>query len=183
MKTIGFSFLTLAALFFLSSTVLSQEGSQGGSVPKWVYGQPLPLGQPRLMTLAIAKQIIAAGQKAACTPTTCSAALAIVDDAGVLIDEETIDGTLADAPELAIRKAKTAALWRRTTDSFQEEVKSGRNIAYADGTFKDMTISPGGMPLFVNGRVVGGLGSAALGGREAAIFKAVVEETAKVMGK
>jgi glc operon protein GlcG len=187
MKTIRFLFLTMAALIFLSPTVLSQEASQEATNKRfwdrWTYGEALPPGQARPMTLAIAKQIVAAAYKAACTPSTCSSALAVVDDAGVLIYEETIDGTLADAPELAIEKARASARWRRPTELFQDEVKSGRNIAYQDGTFPHMTISPGGVPLFANGKVVGGFGCAAVGGRGNDITKAAEEEVKKIMDK
>src|ERR1700693_5898519 len=175
MKTIRFLFLTVAALVFLSPTVLSQETSQESSDKRfwdrWAYGETLPAGQARPMTLDIAKQIVAAAHKAACTPHSCSSALAVVDDAGVLIYEETLDGTLADAPELAIEKARASALWRRPTELFQSEVKSGRNIAYGDGTFPHMTLSPGGVPLFANNKVVGGFGCAAVSGRGSEIHK------------
>ena len=97
---------------------------------------------------------------------------------------ETIDGVLADAPDLAIRKAKTSALWRRPTEVFKEAVDSKKNSSYADGSFQDMTTSPGGVPLFKDGRVVGGFGIADTGSAQAGdkIDAAVVKEAAKLFG-
>jgi uncharacterized protein GlcG (DUF336 family) len=184
MKTARCLLAAAAALVLLSSTALSQQKSgqaAAGSEP-----HALPLGQVRPMTVAIAKQLVAAARKASCAPGgPCTGAFAIVDDAGVLVYFETIDGVLADAPDLAIRKAKTSALWRRPTKVFQNAVDTKKNSSYADGTFQDMTTSPGGVPLFKDGRVVGGFGIADTGSAQAGdkIDDAVIKEAAKLFGK
>ncbi|HEU4624568.1 MAG TPA: heme-binding protein [Steroidobacteraceae bacterium] len=86
---------------------------------------------------------------------------------------------------ISVKKAKTSALWRRPTETFQEAVKSGRNTSYADGSFSDMTTSPGGVPIFKDGRVVGGFGVAAVGSLAASkqIDAAVSAEMEKIFGK
>lgn len=184
MKTTGFSVLSVAALAFLSSTAFSQQPGQaeaGAAAPG------LLLGQVRPMTVESAKRIVAAAKKAACAPPAgeCAGAFAIVDDAGVLVYLEIIDGVLAGGPELAIKKAKTPALWRRPTQVFLDAVKKGTNPSYADGTFPDMTTSPGGIPLVKDGRIVGGFGIAAVGSGAASkqINAAVVAEAEKIFGK
>lgn len=164
-----------ASLAFLSAAAPAQQPAP-----------PLPLGQVRPMTIAIAKQLVAAAKKASCSPGgPCTGAFAVVDDAGVLVDFEIIDGVLADAPDLAIRKAKASALWRRPTKVFQKAVDTKRNSSYADGTFQDMTTSPGGVPIFKDGRVVGGFGIADTGSAQAGdrIDDAVLKEAAKLFGK
>lgn len=175
MKNIQCSLLAAVSLAFLSAAALAQQ-----------QAQPLPVGQVRPMTVAIAKQLVAAARKASCSPGgPCTGAFAVVDDAGVLVDFEIIDGVLADAPDLAIRKAKTSALWRRPTKVFQKAVDTKKNSSYADGTFQDMTTSPGGVPIFKDGRVVGGFGIADTGSAQAGdrIDDAVVKEAAKLFGK
>jgi len=166
MKGTGYSLLAAVALAFLSSTALAQQTQQR---PAAAHAHGLPLGQVRPMTVAFAKQIVAAAKKAACQPPAgdCSGAFAVVDDAGSLVYFEIIDGVLGDAPDLAIRKAKTSALWRRPTETFLNAVDNKTNTSYAGGTFQDMTTSPGGLPLVRNGRIVGGFGSAAVGSRGA----------------
>jgi glc operon protein GlcG len=184
MKTAKCSLVAAAALVLLSSTALSQQNS--GQVAAGTEAHALPLGQVRPMTVAIAKQLVAAARKASCAPGgPCTGAFAVVDDAGVLVYFEIIDGVLADAPDLAIRKAKTSALWRRPTKVFQAAVDTKKNSSYADGTFQDMTTSPGGVPLFKDGRVVGGFGIADTGSAQAGdkIDAAVIKEAAKLFGR
>ena len=148
-------------------------------------GAKLDLGQIRPMTVDYAKQLVAAAKKASCSPPagSCSGAFAVVDDAGVLVYFEIIDGVLGGGPELAIRKAKTPALWRRPTKTFHDAVAKGTNTAYADGTFQDMTTSPGGVPLYKDGRIVGGFGIAAVGNASQQIDDAIIAEATKIFGK
>jgi glc operon protein GlcG len=183
MNTIRFSFVTVAALACLSSTAFAQN--KPDQIEAGVGAKGLPLGQIRPMTVEFAKRLVAAAKKASCSPPggSCSGAFAVVDDAGVLVYLEIIDGVLAGGPELAIKKAKTPALWRRPTQEFLDSVKSGRNLSYADGTFPDMTTSPGGIPLTKDGRIVGGFGLAAVGPNSKQIGDAVLAEAEKIFGK
>lgn len=184
MKTLNLALVT-AALICASPVALSQQKSAQGEAGAQSGG--LPLGQIRPMTVEYAKRLVAAAKTAACAPPAgaCSGAFAIVDDAGVLVHFEIIDGVMAGGPELAIRKAKTPALWRRPTQVFHDAVKNGTNVSYADGTFPDMTTSPGGIPLLKDGRVVGGFGCAAVGSGAAArqINDAVIAEAIRIFGK
>jgi glc operon protein GlcG len=183
MKTYKLAFLMALALCSLSSAAFSQATPD--RVEAGVSAKGLPLGQVRPMTVALAKQLVAAAKKASCSPPegTCSGAFAVVDDAGVLVYLEIIDGVLAGGPELAIRKAKTPALWRRPTSTFQDAVNNKSNTSYADGTFPDMTTSPGGVPLFKDGRIVGGFGIAAVGPASKQIDDAIVAEATRIFGK
>jgi uncharacterized protein GlcG (DUF336 family) len=183
MKIAKCSLMAAAALLLVSASAFAQQKS--AQVEAGLRAHGLPLGPVRPMTVAIAKQLVAAAKKASCSPGgPCTGAFAIVDDAGVLVYFETIDGVLADAPDLAIRKAKTSALWRRPTEVFKDAVDSKKNSSYADGSFQDMTTSPGGVPLFKDRRVVGGFGIADTGSAQAGeeIDAAVVKEAAKLFG-
>jgi uncharacterized protein GlcG (DUF336 family) len=183
-KIVNVSILMAAALCALSPAAFSQ-GTPDHIEAGVSSAKGLPLGQIRPMTVAIAKQLVAAAKKASCSPPTgtCSGAFAVVDDAGVLVYLETIDGVLAGGPELAIRKARTPALWRRPTKTFQDAVNDKSNSSYADGTFPDMTTSPGGVPLFKDGRIVGGFGIAAVGPASSQIDDAILAEATKIFGK
>jgi glc operon protein GlcG len=183
MKSMRLSFLTVAALALVSSTAFSQQ--KPDQIEAGISAKGLPLGQVRPMTVEIAKRLVAAAKKASCSPPagSCSGAFAVVDDAGVLVYLEIIDGVLAGGPELAIKKAKTPALWRRPTQVFQDAVNNQRNTSYADGSFPDMTTSPGGVPLVKDGRIVGGFGIAAVGQATKQIDDAVLAEAEKLFGK
>lgn len=184
MRSTRYSVLAAAALALICSAALAQQTPDRSQATAHAHG--LPLGQARPMTVALAKQIVAAAKKAACQPPAgaCSGAFAVVDDAGSLVYFEIIDGVLADGPDLAIKKAKTSALWRRPTETFLHSVDSKRNTSYVGGTFLDMTTSPGGLPLVKDGRIVGAFGSAAVGSRGAIeqINAAVTAEATKLFG-
>ena len=182
MKTMGFSFLSAAALLLFSSAFSQQSSDR---IEAGIGAGGLPAGQVRPMTVELAKQLVAAAKKASCSPPagSCSGAFAVADDAGVIVYLETIDGVLAGGPDLAIRKAKASALWRRPTQVFQDSVNNKTNTAYADGTFTDMTTSPGGVPLLKGGRIVGGFGIAAVGMASKQIAEAVSAQAEKLFGK
>jgi glc operon protein GlcG len=182
METLRLSCVTVAALALLSPGAFSQ--GKPDHIEAGTGAKGLPKGQIRPMTVEFAKRLVAAAKKAACTPPagSCSGAFAVVDDAGVLVYLETIDGVLAGGPELAIRKARTPALWRRPTQVFLDAVKDGSNPSYADGTFPDMTTSPGGVPVSKDGRIVGGVGIAAVGSGSQQIDDAILAEAAKIFG-
>jgi len=122
-----------------------------------------PRSQKRPMTLALAKRIATAASKAACeypkNAPQCLGTQVIVDDAGAIIYVETLDGTQVPSIEGAIQKARASALWHRPTQQFHDAITNGSNMSYLDGTFKDLTTAPGGVPLSVNGVMVGGFGT------------------------
>jgi glc operon protein GlcG len=183
MKTIRVSMLAAAALVVLSSAAGAQgkpDQIEAGTTPRGI-----PKAQVRPMTVAIAKQLVAAAKKSSCSPPagSCSGAFAVVDDAGMLIYLEVIDGTLQNGPALAIKKAKTSALWRRPTQVFQDSVNNKSNTSYADGTFDDMTTSPGGVPIVKDDRMVGGVGIGAVGTGTKQIDDAIQDEAEKIFGK
>jgi glc operon protein GlcG len=85
-------------------------------------------------------------------------AIAIVGPDGELLYFERMDGTQNAAPALATRKARTAALYRRSTKVFVDQFAAG-NIAFM--TFPDEArpiASEGGLPIVVGGRIVGAIG-------------------------
>ncbi len=185
MRMIRLFLLAAGALVVASSTAIAQQAAPADHVEAGVSAKGLPLGQIRPMTVAVAKQIVEAAKKASCSPPagTCSGAFCVADDAGVIVYLEIIDGVLAGGPELCQRKAITPALWRRPTKTFEDAVVNKTNTSYADGTFPNMTTSPGGVPLFKNGRIVGGFGIAAVGPASDQIDKAVIAEATKIFGK
>jgi uncharacterized protein GlcG (DUF336 family) len=182
MQKLAIPSFIVAPLLLASSAAVSQQPA-----PSPAPAPRLDLGQVRPMTVQYAKQLVAAAIKATCAPPAgqCSGAFAIADDAGVIVYMETLDGVLAGGPDLAMRKATTSALWRRPTQVFADAVAKGTNMSYADGTFSNMTTSPGGVPILREGRVVGGFGQAAVGSNAVVkqVSDAVAAEAARIFGK
>jgi len=84
-------------------------------------------------------------------------AVAIVDPAGDLIFYEKMDNTQLGSAEVAINKARTAALFKRPTKAFQDTLAAG-----GDGlrvlTLKGVVAVEGGIPLVMDGKIVGAIG-------------------------
>ena len=173
MRLVKSWFLIVAALGMLLSTAAAQEGGMG------------PKSAKRAMTLALAKQLAAAAAKAVCTPECdpVGGTIVLVDDAGALIYLETLDGTQTPSIDMAIKKAKTAALYHRPTSQFHTAVTKGTNVSYLDGSFPDMTTADGGVPLSVNGYMIGGFGTSGNGPGIAKMIAAVQAELKKITGK
>lgn len=86
------------------------------------------------------------------------AAIAVVDTAGQLLGFIRMDGTRPGSVDLAIGKARTAALMERPTDEIEDNVTKGRVALATAG----LTALRGGAPLKANGVTVGGIGIASL---------------------
>jgi glc operon protein GlcG len=98
-------------------------------------------------------------------------AIAVVDDGGNLIYLERLDGTFAAGAMISIGKARTAALFKKPTAAFEDIIKNGRTAMVA---LPDFTPLQGGVPIEVDGRVVGAIGvsGAASAQRDEAVAKA-----------
>lgn len=82
-------------------------------------------------------------------------AIAVVDDGGHLIALQRIDGTFAAGAEVSIGKARTAAIFKKPTKAFEDAIREGRvALAAVDA----MTPLQGGVPIYIDGQVVGGVG-------------------------
>ena len=85
-------------------------------------------------------------------------AIAVVDPAGDLLAFQRMDGVRPASADLAIQKARTAARLRRPTAEIEDNINHGRS---AFVTANIMALR-GGMPVRVNGVVVGAVGIAGL---------------------
>lgn len=82
-------------------------------------------------------------------------AIAIVDDSGAALLLERLDGTGAIASEVAMGKAKTAALTKRPTKFFEDRVKERPAFV----TFPTPGVMfQGGLPIVHQGECVGAIG-------------------------
>ena len=79
--------------------------------------------------------------------------IAVVDDGGNLMALERLDGTFAAGANISIGKARTAVLFKKPTRVFEELIKKGRTAMIA---LNDFTPLQGGVPIIVDGQIVGG---------------------------
>jgi glc operon protein GlcG len=84
-------------------------------------------------------------------------AVTIVDTAGNLVYFEKMDGTQTGSVNVSIEKARTAALFKRETKTFQDTVAAGGEglrILALPGAIP----VEGGIPLLLDGKIVGAIG-------------------------
>jgi glc operon protein GlcG len=86
-----------------------------------------------------------------------SMAVAIVDPSGNLVYYEKMDNTQLGSANVAIDKARSAALFKRPTKAFQDALAAG-----GDGLrilrLQGATPVEGGIPLVSDGKIVGAIG-------------------------
>ena len=116
-----------------------------------VYAQ-LPVKQ--VLTLEVAKKIADAAEADA-VKKGVTVVIAIVDDGGHLILLERLDDTQVASVDVGIGKARTAAIYRRPSKVFEDQIKEGRVAALA---LAGATPLQGGIPIIVDGKVIGAIG-------------------------
>jgi glc operon protein GlcG len=112
------------------------------------------VAQKKALTLDGAKQVIAAAVAEA-RKNNAGGVIAVVDDGGNLMALERIDGTFAAGANISIGKARTAALFKHPTKLFEDIIGKGRTSMVA---LNDFTPLQGGVPIEVDGQIVGAVG-------------------------
>ncbi len=111
--------------------------------------------QKKCLTLADVK-IIAAGCESEALRQGWSVAIAIVDDGGHAMWLQRLDGAPLTSTNIAIGKARTSALGRRTSKAYEDMVTNGRVAVLSMPG--DLTFLEGGEPIVVDGDIVGAVG-------------------------
>jgi uncharacterized protein GlcG (DUF336 family)/mannose-6-phosphate isomerase-like protein (cupin superfamily) len=108
----------------------------------------------KALSLAAAKKIAAAAEADA-KAKNARVVIAVVDDGGNLLVLQRLDDTQVASVEVGIGKARTAAIFRRPSREFEEQVKNGRIAALA---LPGATPLQGGIPITFDGKVIGAIG-------------------------
>ena len=102
-----------------------------------------------------AAQKIATAAEAAARAQGVGVVIAVVDDGGHLILLHRLDDTQVASVNVGIGKARTAAIYRRPSKVFEDQIRAGRVAALA---LADSTPLQGGVPVTLNGKVIGAIG-------------------------
>jgi len=108
----------------------------------------------KVMTLNVAKKIAAAAEAEA-NRRHLTAVIAVVDDGGYPLLLQRLDNTQVASVDVGIGKARTAAIFRRPSKDFEDQVKDGRIAALA---LPGATPLQGGVPIILDGKVIGAIG-------------------------
>jgi uncharacterized protein GlcG (DUF336 family)/quercetin dioxygenase-like cupin family protein len=114
--------------------------------------------QKKALSLAGAERAISAAKAEAARLQAPGGVIAVVDDGGNLMALERLDGTFAAGANVSIGKARTAVLFKKPTRVFEELINSsgkGRTVMTSLDNFTPLI---GGIPIVVDGEIVGGVG-------------------------
>jgi len=140
LQTVLRSFLLVLLLVFTASSAFAQ--------------MPNPYGAP--INLENAKKAAAAAVTEA-RKNNWTMAVAVIDPGGDLVYFEKMDGTQTGSVNVAIGKARSAALYKRPTKVWQDIVAGGGAGLRILGLEGAVPIG-GGVPLVMDGKIVGAIG-------------------------
>jgi uncharacterized protein GlcG (DUF336 family) len=121
------------------------------------------LADKKVLTLAAAKEMAAAAEAEA-TRNGWNLVIVILDDGGNLLYLQRMDGVQLASLQIAQAKARTALIYRRPTKEFADRMAAG-NTPLA---MPEVMPLDGGLPIVVDGRVIGGIAaSGATGAQDA----------------
>jgi len=106
------------------------------------------------LTLEAAKQIAAAAEAEA-KKNNWTMVISIVDDGAHLIYLERMDGTQIGSVRVSQEKAATAVRFKRPSEALESAVAGGRTVLM---TLPGATPIEGGVPIVVDGQLVGAIG-------------------------
>jgi len=154
-----FRLLALACAFALSAgAALAQQPA--ASPP---YGPPITLDQ--------AKRVMAAAELEA-AKNSLQVAISILDSGGIPVMFHKFDNAQLSAVTVAEGKARTALQFKRPSKALDDAIAAGgaglRLLA-----LKDITPLEGGLPILVDGKIIGAIGvSGSLSSQDAQAAKA-----------
>lgn len=117
-------------------------------------GLPAQTLDKKVISLEAARKVAAAAHEAA-RAKSVDVVIVVVDDGGYILLLERMDGAQVASVNVGIGKARTAAIYRRPSRVFEEQIKNGRVAALA---LADATPLQGGVPILLDGKVIGAIG-------------------------
>ena len=110
--------------------------------------------EKKALSLEAARKMVAAAEA---ERNHWGGVIAVVDDGGwTILLERMDDAAMTASVELAAGKARSAALFKKPTQALEEAINHGRNAAITARGFIEMQ---GGLPVVVDGEVIGGIGA------------------------
>ena len=145
LKTLFMS-LVLSAALFIGIEAWSQQPPTPPLPPTTPYGTPITLEQ--------AKKAADAAEAEA-KKRNMNMAIAVVEPSGDLVYFRRMDGSQYASAKIAEDKAISAAIFRRSTKDFLDRVLKGD---VSPLSLRGAVASAGGIPIVVNGKIIGAIG-------------------------
>lgn len=122
----------------------------------------------RMLTLDAAKALAEAGEAEA-KRRGWTVAIAVVNPEGGLILFHGLDGTQPAGQDIAIAKARTAARFKRPTKALEDAIAGGRHALLG---VPGMLPLEGGLPVVLDGAIVGAVGVSGMASTEDGVIAA-----------
>ena len=149
----------------LAFIVATPGAAQSPATPPATYGPPIGIGEALTLIERGMEQSVAQEMQMA---------FAVVEPSGELVAFARMDGVPYASIRIAQQKARTAARLRMATSQLEERVQGGRTALLSSD---EVIAVGGGVPIVVDGRVVGALGvSGATAAEDDALASALVSD-------
>lgn len=126
------------------------------------------------INLEMAKKVVAAAEIEA-KKNNWPVAIAVVDNAGMLVAYSRMDNTQTASVQVSIDKAMSAAMYRRSTKVFQDAVAGG-GMGVRVLNLRGASAIEGGLTLMLDGKIIGGVGVSGVNSdQDAVVAKAGVD--------
>ena len=160
----------LVALALAAGPVTAQQPAGGAQQPPPPYGPPITLEQ--------AKRVMAAAELEA-AKNSWQVAIAILDSGGNMVMFHKFDNTQLASIGASEGKANTALRFKRPSKALDDAIAAGgaglRLLAV-----KDITPLEGGIPIVVDGKIIGAIGvSGALSSQDSQVAKVGADAAGK----
>jgi len=167
----------LAALILLSAvTVIGAAEAQQTQTPAPAQAPARAPDYGTAVNLEQAKKILVAAEAEA-RKNNWPVAIAVVDTHGFLIAFQRMDNTQTASVNIALEKAKTAAMFKRPSKALEDAISGGRVAVLG---LPGATPIDGGLPLMQDGKIIGAVGvSGVTSAQDAQVAKAGVESVGK----
>ena len=128
------------------------------------------------LTLDLARKCIAAAEGEA-KKNNWAMAITVVDDGGWLMAFARMDATQLASVKISIQKARAANNFKRPTKAFQDRAATDAAVLGLPGAIT----SEGGLPLVVDGKIIGAVGSSGgTSAQDGQVAKACAENIGKL---
>jgi len=144
--------------FYKRSSIMKKTFAVFVCIAALATASAAQIADKKTLTLKGAESVIAAAKAEAQKLQAPGGVIAVVDDGGNLMALERLDGTFSAGANISIGKARTAVMFKKPTRFFEELINSngkGRTVMTALDNFTPLI---GGIPITVDGQIVGGVG-------------------------
>jgi glc operon protein GlcG len=146
------STVVLAVSIVIASAIAAAAQQPAPAIPEKM---PFDIPYGNSITVDVAEKVVQAAEAEA-RKRDWKMAIAVVSPSGDLIYFKKMENTQLVSSAIAPKKARSAARFRRPTQVFYNAMETGH--PYVVTLDPDVVASPGGIPLIVDGKLVGGIG-------------------------